>query len=66
LKKQQIIQVVLNNKKNIFSSGIASRSFLANNLRFMVKLIDKAIVINVKIPKNERKKLSSNKENLTC
>ena len=41
-------------------------SFLANNLRFMVKLIDKAIVINVKIHKNERKRLySSNKENLT-
>jgi hypothetical protein len=34
----------------------ASRSFLANNLRFMVKLIDKAIVINVKIHKNERKR----------
>jgi uncharacterized membrane protein affecting hemolysin expression len=32
----------------------------------MVKLIDKAIVINVKIHKNERKRLySSNKENLT-
>jgi hypothetical protein len=27
----------------------ASRSFLANNLHFMIKLIDKAIVINVKI-----------------
>jgi hypothetical protein len=27
-------------------------SFLANNLHFMVKLIDKAIVINVKIHKN--------------
>jgi hypothetical protein len=45
----------------------ASCSFLANNLRFKVKLIDKAIVINVKIHKNERKRLySSNKENLTC
>ena len=33
----------------------------------MVKLIDKAIVINIKIHKNERKRLcSSNKENLTC
>jgi hypothetical protein len=33
----------------------------------MVKPIDKAIVINVKIYKNERKRLySSNKENLTC
>jgi hypothetical protein len=43
---------------------VASRSFLANNLRFMVKLIDKAIVINVKIHKNERKRFySSNKEN---
>jgi hypothetical protein len=42
----------------------ASCSFLANNLRFKVKLIDKAIVINVKIHKNERKRLySSNKEN---
>ena len=40
-------------------------SFLANNLCFMVKLIDRAIVINVKIPKNDRKRLySSNKENL--
>jgi len=45
----------------------ASRSFLANNLRFKVKVIDKAIVINIKIHKNERKRLySSNKENLTC
>jgi len=45
----------------------ASRSLLANNLRFMVKVIDKAIVINVKIYKNERKWLYSiNKENLSC
>ena len=45
----------------------ASRSSLANNLHFKVKVIDKAIVINVKIHKNERKRLySSNKENLTC
>ena len=45
----------------------ASRSFLANFLRFMVKLIDKAIVINVKIHKNERKRFySSNKEGLIC
>jgi hypothetical protein len=43
----------------------ASRSFLANNLRFKVKVIDKAIVINVKIHKNDRKRLySSNKDNL--
>jgi hypothetical protein len=34
----------------------ASRSFLANNLRFKVKVIEKAIVINVKI-RNERKRL---------
>jgi hypothetical protein len=41
-------------------------SFLANNLCFMVKLIDKAIVINVKIHNNERKRIySSNEENLT-
>ena len=33
----------------------------------MVKVIDKAIVINVKIYKNERKWLYSiNKENLSC
>jgi hypothetical protein len=33
----------------------------------MVKLIDKAIVINVKIHKNERKRLySSNKEKCSC
>ena len=33
----------------------------------MVKLIDKAIVINVKIHKNKRKRFYlSNKENLTC
>ena len=33
----------------------------------MVKLIDKAFVINVKLHKNERKRLySSSKENLTC
>jgi len=45
----------------------ASHSFLANNLHFKVKVIEKAIVINVKIHKNERKRLySSNKENLTC
>ena len=45
----------------------ASHSFLANYLRFMVKLIDKAIVINVKIHKNERKGFySSNKESLIC
>ena len=45
----------------------ASCSFLANNLRFILKLIDKAIVINVKLHKNERKRLYSNsKENLTC
>ena len=45
----------------------ASHSFLANYLRFMVKLIDKAIVINVKIHKNERKGFySSNKEGLIC
>jgi hypothetical protein len=37
----------------------ASRSFLANNLRFKVKAIDKEIVINVKIHKNERKRLYS-------
>ena len=45
----------------------ASHPFLANYLRFMVKLIDKAIVINVKIHKNERKGFySSNKEGLIC
>ena len=44
----------------------ASRCFLANNVHFMVKLIDKAIVINVKIHKNERKRLYlSNKEGVT-
>ena len=32
----------------------ASCPFLANNLRFMVKLIDKAFIINVNINKNER------------
>ena len=42
-------------------------TLLAKYLRFMVKLIDKAIVINVKIHKNERKRLySSNKEDLIC
>jgi hypothetical protein len=43
----------------------AGHFFLANYLRFMVKLIDKAIVINVKIHKikNERKGFySSNKK----
>jgi hypothetical protein len=45
----------------------ASRSFLSNYLCFMVKLIDKAIVINVKIHKNERKRFySSTKEGLIC
>ena len=45
----------------------ASHSFLANNLHFMVKLIDKAIVINGKIHKNKRKSIySSNKEGLIC
>jgi len=41
----------------------ASRSFLENNLHFMVKLIDKSIVINGKIHKN---KSISNKEGLIC
>ena len=42
-------------------------TLLAKYLCFMVKLIDKAIVINVKIHKNERKRLySSNKEDLIC
>jgi hypothetical protein len=41
--------------------------FLQVTLFFMVKLIDKAIVINVKIHKNERKGFySSNKEGLIC
>jgi hypothetical protein len=45
----------------------ASHSFLANNLRFMVKLIVKTIVINGKIHKNKRKRFySSNKEGLIC
>ena len=40
---------------------------LANNLHFIVKLIDKAIVINAELNRNERKRLySSNKVNLTC
>jgi hypothetical protein len=42
-----------------------SHSFLANNLRFMVKLIVKTIVINGKIHKNKRERFySSNKEGL--
>ena len=45
----------------------ASHSFLANNLRFMVKLIVKTIVINGKIHNNKRKRFySSNKEGLIC
>jgi hypothetical protein len=45
----------------------ASHSFLTNNLRFMVKLIVKTIVINGKIHKNKRKRFySSNKEGLIC
>jgi hypothetical protein len=45
----------------------ASHSFLANNLRFMVKLIVKTIVINGKIHKNKRKRFySNNKESLIC
>ena len=45
----------------------ASHSFLTNNLRFMVKLIDKTIVINGKIHKNKRERFySSNKEGLIC
>ena len=44
-----------------------SHSFLTNNLRFMVKLIDKTIVINGKIHTNKRERLySSNKEGLIC
>jgi hypothetical protein len=43
----------------------AGHSFLANNLRFMVKLIVKTIVINGKIHNNKRKRFySSNKEGL--
>jgi tRNA U38,U39,U40 pseudouridine synthase TruA len=45
----------------------AGHSFLVNNLRFMVKLIVKAIVINGKIHNNKRKRFySSNKEGLIC
>ena len=45
----------------------ASHSFLANNLRFMKKLIVKTIVINGKMHKNKRKRFySSNKEGLIC
>ena len=45
----------------------ASHSFLANNLRFMVKPIVKTIVINGRIHKNKRKRFySSNKEGLIC
>ena len=45
----------------------ASHSFLANNLRFMVKLIVKTMLINGKIHKNKRKRFySSNKEGLIC
>ena len=45
----------------------ASHSFLVNNVRFMVKLIVKTIVINRKIHKNKRKRFySSNKEGLIC
>jgi hypothetical protein len=45
----------------------ACHSFLANNLRFMVKLIVKRIVINRKIHKNKRNRFySSNKEGLIC
>jgi hypothetical protein len=45
----------------------ASHSFLANNLRFIVKLIVKTIVINRKIHTNKRKRFySSNKEGLIC
>jgi hypothetical protein len=44
----------------------ASHSFLANNLRFMVKLIVKTIVINGKIHKKRKRFYSSNKEGLIC
>jgi hypothetical protein len=44
----------------------ASCSLLVNNLCFMVKLIDKAIVINIKIHKERKRLYSSNKENLSC
>jgi hypothetical protein len=48
-------------------SDIKVAPFLANNLRFTVKLIDKTIVINGKIHKNKRKRFySSNKEGLIC
>ena len=47
----------LQSKPKVSLLRFTSPSFLANNLHFMVKLIDKAIVINVKIHKNERKRL---------
>jgi hypothetical protein len=48
-------------------SEIKVTMFLFASHSFMVKLIDKAIVINVKIHKNERKGFySSNKEGLIC
>jgi len=46
----------------------ANHFFLANHLHFMVKVIDKAIVINVKTNNNERKSFysSNHKEGLIC
>jgi len=41
----------LDSKAKVALFLFASLSFLANNLCFMVKLIDKAIVLNVKIYK---------------
>ena len=57
----------LQSEINVALFLFASHSFLANNLRFMVKLIVKTIVINGKIHKNKRKRFhSSNKEGLIC
>jgi hypothetical protein len=50
----QLMLLFLDSKVPLFL--FASHSFLANYLHFMVKLIDKTIVINVKIHKNEREK----------
>ena len=48
-------------------SEIKVTMFLFASHSFMVKLIDEAIVINLKIHKNERKGFySSNKEGLIC
>jgi hypothetical protein len=67
LSKSEVALPRLQSEIKVALFLFAGHSFIANNLRFMVKLIVKTIVINGKIHNNKRKRFySSNKEGLIC